>query len=166
MWDEITFSSPSLGMDKYVHLTLYWASLAFVRGIHRPPVNFPHKAPVTRKIFPFGDVIMEMCRNRHSQFRFHSAPLSYDREYVFCRYCDSLIIHVHPVYICKISSNERLCNNFWNSKSLKLDFVWDIRKRLSEGHRNLGFTNLSLSYLILLKILPGWDPHRSVLWYN
>ena len=34
------------------------ASLAFVRGIHRGPVNSPHKWPVTRKMFPFYDVIM------------------------------------------------------------------------------------------------------------
>ena len=34
------------------------ATLAFVRGIHRRPVNSPHKWPVTRKIFPFDDVIM------------------------------------------------------------------------------------------------------------
>ena len=34
------------------------ASLAFVLGIHRGPVNSPHKCPVTRKIFPFDDVIM------------------------------------------------------------------------------------------------------------
>ena len=34
------------------------ASLAFVREIHRGPVNFPHKWPVTRKMFPFDDVIM------------------------------------------------------------------------------------------------------------
>ena len=34
------------------------ASLAFVRGIHRWPVNSPHKWPVTRKLFPFDDVIM------------------------------------------------------------------------------------------------------------
>ena len=34
------------------------ASLAFVRGIHRWPVNSPHKWPVTRKKFPFDDVIM------------------------------------------------------------------------------------------------------------
>ena len=32
--------------------------LAFVRGIHRWPVNSPHKWPVTRKMFPFDDVIM------------------------------------------------------------------------------------------------------------
>ena len=34
------------------------ASLTFVRGIHRWPVNSPHKGPVTRKMFPFDDVIM------------------------------------------------------------------------------------------------------------
>ena len=34
------------------------ASLAFVRGIHRRPVNSPHKWPVTRKTSPFDDVIM------------------------------------------------------------------------------------------------------------
>ena len=36
------------------------ASLAFVRGIHRGPVNSPHKWPVTRKLFPFDGVIMQM----------------------------------------------------------------------------------------------------------
>ena len=30
------------------------ASLTFVRGIHRGPVNSPHKWPVTRKMFPFA----------------------------------------------------------------------------------------------------------------
>ena len=34
------------------------ASLAFVRGIHRWPMHSPHKRPVTRKMFPFDDVIM------------------------------------------------------------------------------------------------------------
>ena len=34
------------------------ASLAFVRGNHRWPVDSPHTGPVTRKMFPFGDVIM------------------------------------------------------------------------------------------------------------
>ena len=34
------------------------ASLAFVWGIHRWPVNSPHKRPVTRKMFPFDDVIV------------------------------------------------------------------------------------------------------------
>ena len=33
-------------------------SLAFVRVIHRWPMDSPHKGPVTRKMFPFDDVIM------------------------------------------------------------------------------------------------------------
>ena len=36
-------------------------SLAFVRGIHRSPVDSPHKGQVTRKMFPFDDVIMSYC---------------------------------------------------------------------------------------------------------
>ena len=39
------------------------ASLAFVRGIHRSPVNSPHKGQVTRKMFPFDDVIMSFVNN-------------------------------------------------------------------------------------------------------
>ena len=35
------------------------ASLGFVRGIHRGPVNSPHKWPVTRNMLPFYDVIMQ-----------------------------------------------------------------------------------------------------------
>ena len=46
------------------------ASLACVRGNHLRPVNFPHKWPVTRKMFPFDDVIMSFygvasVRNQH-----------------------------------------------------------------------------------------------------
>ena len=34
------------------------ASLAFVQGIHRWPVNSQHKGPVTQKMFPFDDIIV------------------------------------------------------------------------------------------------------------
>ena len=34
------------------------APMAFARGIHRSPVDFPRKRPVKRKIFPLDDVIM------------------------------------------------------------------------------------------------------------
>ena len=33
-------------------------SLAFVKRTQRPPVDSPHKGPVTRKMFPFVDVII------------------------------------------------------------------------------------------------------------
>ena len=50
------YSTVHPGADQRKHQTS--ASLAFVRGIHRRPVNSPHKWPVTRKMFPFDDVIM------------------------------------------------------------------------------------------------------------
>ena len=52
----IVYSTRNLGRDQRKHQSS--ASLAFMRGIHRWPVNSPHKWPVTRKMFPFDDVIM------------------------------------------------------------------------------------------------------------
>ena len=52
----IVYSTVYSGADKRKHQSS--ASLAFVRVIHRSTVNFPHKGPVTRKMFPFDDVIM------------------------------------------------------------------------------------------------------------
>ena len=46
-----------LGADQRKHQSS--APLAFVWGIHQWPVNSPNKWPVTRKMFPFGDVIMK-----------------------------------------------------------------------------------------------------------
>ena len=40
-----------------------FASLASVRGNHRWPVNSPHKRQVTRKMFPFDDVVMIVQRS-------------------------------------------------------------------------------------------------------
>ena len=53
----IVYSTVYSGTDQRKHQSP--ASLAFVRGIHRGPVNSPHKWPVTRKMCPFGDVIMK-----------------------------------------------------------------------------------------------------------
>ena len=52
----IVHSTVYSGADQRKHQSS--ASLAFVRGIHRGPVNSSHKGPVTRKTFPFDDVIM------------------------------------------------------------------------------------------------------------
>ena len=53
----IVYSSVYSGTDQRKHQSS--ASLAFVREIHRWLVNSPHKGPVTRKMFPFDDVIMD-----------------------------------------------------------------------------------------------------------
>ena len=52
----IVYSTVYSGEDHREHQSS--ASLAFVWGIHRWPVNSPHQWPVTWKIFPFDDVIV------------------------------------------------------------------------------------------------------------
>ena len=70
------------------------ASLAFVWGKHQWPVNSPHKGPVTRKIFPFDDVIMIWVKStstwpqqnaaKHEQSAFFREVLfTYDHHDVF-----------------------------------------------------------------------------------
>ena len=53
---SIVWSTVCSGADQRKHQSS--ATLAFVRGIHRWPVDSPHKRPVTQKMFPFHDVII------------------------------------------------------------------------------------------------------------
>ena len=55
----IVYSTVYSGADQRKHQGP--GSLAFVQGIHRGPVNSPHKWPVPRKMVPFDDVIMEFA---------------------------------------------------------------------------------------------------------
>ena len=70
------------------------ASLAFVRGIHRWPVNSPLKWPVTRKMFSFDDVIMS--------WRFYGMFRNW---LVISKW--GLPIKTHQPTICDITSTNR-----------------------------------------------------------
>ena len=52
----IVYSTVYAGTDQRKHQS--YASLAFVREVHRWPVDSPHKGPVTQKNLPFDDVVM------------------------------------------------------------------------------------------------------------
>ena len=60
----IVYSTVYSGADQRKHQSS--ASLAFVRGIHRLPVNSLHKGPVTWEIFPFDDVFMNLHVTLHN----------------------------------------------------------------------------------------------------
>ena len=60
----IVYSTVYSDADQRIHQSS--ASLAFVLGIHRGPVNSPHKWPVTRKMFTFDDVIIELPTTKES----------------------------------------------------------------------------------------------------
>ena len=63
----IVYSTIYLGADQRKHQSS--ASLVFVWGIHRWPVNSPHKWPVTWKLFPFDDVIMTPMEWRRTMWQ-------------------------------------------------------------------------------------------------
>ena len=100
----IVYSTVYSGADQRKHQSS--ASLAFMRWIHRGPVNSPHKWPVTRKMFPFGDVIMiymiykccfmGMYAINQVKFlisAFHILPI------LFCPISPYILIP-HPAHIC------------------------------------------------------------------
>ena len=69
----IVYSTVYSGADETKHQSS--ASLAFVRGIHRSPVNSPHKWPVTQKMFPFDDVIMYKSNSASKPYVSWNGPL-------------------------------------------------------------------------------------------
>ena len=116
------YSTVFSGADQRKHQSS--ASLAFVLGIHRGPVNSPHKWPVTRKMFPFDDVIMISMI-----FLGLSLQHSHTKLRVFCQ------LHVWPtpyrcpwhmkcdtvLYSCEIYQEVtvqciQLLRLFWNTK--------------------------------------------------
>ena len=82
------------------------ASLAFVWGIYREPVNSPHKWPVTRKMFPFDDVIM-----------FCSYTYSNDPIYYKFLYKARLVWYYSDIIYCQ----EWTCNELKFPSNLKCD---------------------------------------------
>ena len=70
------YSTVYSGTDQRKHQSS--VSLAFVRGIYRGPANSPYKWPVTWKVFPFDDVIMQIVywRNATIQFCHYIAAFS------------------------------------------------------------------------------------------
>ena len=73
-------------------------SLAFVRGIHRWPVNSPHKGPETRRLFLFDDVIMYVLWLQHLTFALRYSMLSSFQ-------CNTILNSV---------TSEAIANNFRN----------------------------------------------------
>ena len=74
----IVYSSVYSGQDQRKHQCS--TSLAFVRGIHRWPVNSPHKEPVTRKMFPCDDAIMRFSIVIQKRWEFQPALMQIVRK--------------------------------------------------------------------------------------
>ena len=66
------------------------ASQAFVRGIHRWPVKYPHKRPIMRKMFPCYDVIMRQIL---------PAPLVFSSYLAFIASCQVILAAIIIVIV-------------------------------------------------------------------
>ena len=77
----IVYSIVYSGADQRKHQSS--ASIAFVRRIHRWPGNSPQKGPITRKMFPFDDVIMHCNCERRTWMRM--------------RTCLANLLHIYPI---------------------------------------------------------------------
>ena len=103
----IVCSTVYSGADQRKHQSS--ASLAFVRGIHRPPVNSPHIGTVTRKSFhfmtsswPFHLPCSSTCLYSSSAFRFCFTPnfANYITLWDILLWC--LLLLCGYLYLCQI----------------------------------------------------------------
>ena len=104
------------------------ASLAFGRGIHRGPVNSPYKWPVTRKMYPFDDVIMYF-RSFHAAYTCTWYNASRMNEYTESTAGTCLSYHSVPKY---------LYWNHWTNKSERFDYELIIMRSVTNCWSLLG----------------------------
>ena len=91
----IVYSTVHSDADQRKHQSS--ASLAFVWGIHQGPVNSPHKWPVTRKMFPFDDVIINHTKTKTNHTTIPDA-------YIIARTCAAVVCHNKPVELTVVQT--------------------------------------------------------------
>ena len=112
------------------------ASLTFMRGIHRWPVNSPHKVPVTRKLFPFDDVIMVWRRPAGRQ----AITLTHVSQDVW-RCITSL--YLDDVYVAVVMAPQVVITLPWIHVNVDLRI---LQSRLTHGVRDKMATILLTTY--------------------
>ena len=131
----------SSGTDQRKHQNS--VSLAFVRGIHRWPVNSPHKGPVTRNMFPCDDVIM-VCKS--CQCEMQMIIFNLPEVHHMCQDIDQLdtqagIVLVSFRHSCHVRLVLKGCKHLWShhgfkSRSLPMTYEFDYH-----------FPNMTLKYV-------------------
>ena len=110
---RIVYSTVYSGADQRKHQSSM--SLAFVRGIHLWPVNSPRKWPVTRRIFPFDDVIINCWMN--------AVPET--KPYLFSTYRSSLLtistVHLPDIGEMVIATSMISCGLTPYDQNIQLD---------------------------------------------
>ena len=126
------------------------ASLAFMRGIHRGPVNSPHKRPVTRKTFPFDDVIMALAPSEHQDsichdvwLRAHSKNLMNPFKYSRCFYPITVIQYKCLVSQTTVKSTDLSTHVQAHNKGTMLLLCTSMVDAPHKGHRDVKNTSIA-----------------------
>ena len=124
------YSTVYSGVDQRNHQSS--ASLAFLRGSHRWPVNSSHKGPVTRKMFPFDDFITWIHKRQHipSRVRFDLSKIYF----FYFKLSKWMPILIYPFALPNepmsfSSNNNRFFSNILSSVWLMLPNLSGIHKQ-------------------------------------
>ena len=137
-----------------------------MREIHRGPVNFPHKWPVTRKMFPFDDVIMKWIGGSplhdHSCY-FNSSPpnAAYGHQWIgsalvqimACRLLGAKPLSQPMLGYCQLDPYEQIAMKFQSKYKTfhSRKCIWKYRLR-NGGHfvQAINLVPISMVYIIPL----------------
>ena len=117
------------------------ASLAFVWGIRRGPVNSPHKWPVTRKMFPFDDIMTDDLLDPGGLPPELPAAIAVDQD----------------LHWSAVSDRSRISDfNFCPPKFLGLPYFAIVMRRLMQAHLETLQTLQKLSKLLYRRSPENW----------
>ena len=137
------------------------ASLAFVWGIHRGPVNSPHKWPVTRKMFPFDDGIM-CCPLRgyiHEYCGYISMSIAAGRR-------TGTYMKLTTINVWKITSMSHLRKMLvWCAYDLSLSVLCSIVKNKLIDRLSWIVFDCPLNHLISMYVFAAMG-HKSIMTYS
>ena len=123
------------------------ASLAFVWGIHRGPVNSPHKWPATGNMFPFDNIIMWSAVVACAKFCSHRIA------------CNGLTLksNFHWIWIV-VEKHDDVIK--WKHFPRNWPFVWGIhRSTVNSPHK--GLWRGALMFSLICTWINAWVNNRE-----
>ena len=153
------------GADQSKHQSS--ASLAFVWGIHRGPVNSPHKWPVTRKMFPLDDVIMALWHCHHFTPDYYITVSRYSRAWYSQQSLDVIpwnwmtVIYLKHVTIIACTNRNTTLLMYYNSLRHNNRCIHEMLVYLKWGIMSLWFNSVPQ-----LDILKSFFEENAKIFYS
>ena len=155
------------GTDQRKHQSS--ASLAFVRGIHRWPVNSPHKGPVKRTMFPFDDVIM-LCSVENWRKSWRSVTfVCYSSILNHVNTTQSWSIVISPCAALFVSTDLILQIRIWWDNELHPDLWHDklnFQTNMNSSRTCWPVINFRQASACMLNLWKGYKHNNSPRWYK